>query len=152
EDDDVAQRQHRIGPGLARNERRLWLCASHGPKSLLLCPPPLTRGGGIKVECRGGPGREARGALLGCPCAGGWVRNPPRRISIEFLRTLFFSVTIGGDGPPWCQVSPKIQVNNDVAAIRRRYYSPNRRPGPARALGLRFAQALASPVRSARSA
>src|SRR5215475_7536174 len=60
EDDDVAQRQHRIRAGLAGDQRRLWLCAGHGPKSLLLCPSPMPRGCGVTVECRGGPGRETR--------------------------------------------------------------------------------------------
>ena len=34
--DDVAQRQHRIGSGLAWHKRRAWLCSGHGPKSLFI--------------------------------------------------------------------------------------------------------------------
>src|SRR5262249_19570013 len=62
EDDDVAQRQHRIGPGLAGDEYWLWLGAGHGPKSVLLCPSSATRGGGGgAAECRDGPGKGKRG-------------------------------------------------------------------------------------------
>src|SRR6476660_3132809 len=34
--DDVAQRQHRIGPGFTWRKRWTWLCSGHGPKSVLL--------------------------------------------------------------------------------------------------------------------
>ena len=39
EDDDIPQRQDRIGAGLAGNEGWLWFCAGHGPKSF--CAVPL---------------------------------------------------------------------------------------------------------------
>ena len=64
EDDDVAQRQDRIGPGLARNKRRLWLGTGHSPNSLLLCPSSATRSSGIPVECRGLAGKENTGGAL----------------------------------------------------------------------------------------
>ena len=34
--DDVAQRQHRIGPGFTWRKRWTWLCNGHGPKSVLV--------------------------------------------------------------------------------------------------------------------
>jgi hypothetical protein len=71
EDDDVAQRQHRVGPGFAGDQRRLWLCASHGPRSLLLCPSPspADAASGRVQRCRGGhgAGRVPRGGTKPSP-------------------------------------------------------------------------------------
>ena len=52
--DDVAQRQHRIGPGFTWRKRWTWLCSGHGPKSVLLRrDPPVA----ATTECDG-PGKE----------------------------------------------------------------------------------------------
>ena len=91
EDDDVAQRQYRISAGFAGDQRRLWLCASHGPRSLLLCPPPVTRGCGITVECRGGPGREHGSAPVGAPVRQRVGTKPSPENFEAILRTLFRS-------------------------------------------------------------
>src|SRR5712664_1241243 len=72
-----AASQHRIGAALAGDERRLWLCAGHGPKSFLLYPSPVTRGCGVAVECRGGPGREARLAWKAGPAPEGEYETLP---------------------------------------------------------------------------
>ena len=90
EDDNVAQRQYRISAGFAGDQRRLWLCASHGPRSLLLCPPPVTRGCGITVECRGGPGRE-HGRPRWAPVRQRVGTKPSPENFEAILRTLFRS-------------------------------------------------------------
>ncbi len=103
EDDDVAQGQYRVGPGLAGNERRLWLCAGHGPKSLVVVPLALvTRRCGITAECRGGPGRETWLAPAGFRHAPeGGYENPPRKISRSsfvrfFVRTQYVATGRAG--------------------------------------------------------
>jgi hypothetical protein len=146
EDDDVAQRQHRVGPGLTGDQRRLWLCASHGPRSFCCAPRPSPAAAASRSSAE--VGREGSTARPGS-CTRGWVRNPPRRISKRsFVR--FFVRTIGGDGSGRCQVSPKIQANSHFAGARRT--DANRIEDPCRPRRLQCTQALASPVRSARSA
>ncbi len=89
EDDDVAQRQHRIGPGLAGNRVEALALRWSWPEVLVVVPlarDPRTRHHG-RVQRWAGKGSTAR--PTGPPCAGGWVRNPPRRISTRVLRTLF---------------------------------------------------------------
>jgi ATP-dependent Lon protease len=90
EDDKLTQRQYRISAGFAGDQRRLWLCASHGPRSLLLCPPPVTRGCGITVECRGGPGRE-HGRPRWAPVRQRVGTKPSPENFEAILRTLFRS-------------------------------------------------------------
>ena len=61
EDDDVAQRQHRIGPGFAGDQRRTSaLARGHGPKSLLLCPSAAARGCGSHDRVPRWAGKGAR--------------------------------------------------------------------------------------------
>src|SRR3977135_661425 len=55
--DDVAQRQHRIGPGFTWRKRWTWLCSGHGPKSVLLSLSAATRLCAVTTECDG-PGKE----------------------------------------------------------------------------------------------
>src|SRR6476660_3479704 len=50
--DDVAQRQHRIGPGLTGNEWWSRLSAGHGPKSFLLSRSAATGQCAATTECR----------------------------------------------------------------------------------------------------
>ncbi len=112
EDDDVAQRQHRIGPGFARDQGGPWLGACHVPNSLLLCPSPATRGMRhhgrvLRMDREGNTASELRAPV-------GRIRNPPRENLDSIFRTLFRSSTIGGDGWPGCQVSPEIQANSGL--------------------------------------
>src|ERR1019366_3071424 len=50
--DDVAQRQHRVGPGFTWRKRWAWLCSGHGPKSVLLSLSAATRLCAATTECR----------------------------------------------------------------------------------------------------
>src|SRR6266436_4124508 len=62
--DDVAQRQHRIGPGLTWRKRWAWLCTGHGPKSVLLSLSAATRPCAATTECRwAGKGIRAAAAI-----------------------------------------------------------------------------------------
>src|SRR5262249_1924473 len=64
---------------------------------------------------------------MGRRALGGRVRNPPREDDPSYF---FRSPTIGGDGPPRCQVNPKIQANSEAGrGGRPRLYrigAPNR--------------------------
>src|SRR5262249_45522681 len=62
--DDVAQRQHRIGPGLTWRKRWAWLCTGHGPKSVLLSLSAATRPCAATTKCRwAGKGIRAAAAI-----------------------------------------------------------------------------------------
>src|SRR5262245_40139950 len=64
---------------------------------------------------------EKHGSLVDLPCAGGWVRSPPRKISMgSFVRS--FAGIIGGDGLRRCQVKPEIQGNSANGRRRREDY------------------------------
>ncbi len=114
EDDNVAQRQHWVGSALAGDERGLWLCAGHGPKSLLLCPSPVTRSIGVTVECRSGPARATRLVDGNYRVRRRVDRKPSPEISID--PSYAFARIIGGDGAPRCQVNPKIQGNSALGS------------------------------------
>src|SRR4030095_12998657 len=62
--DDVAQWQHRIGPGFPWRKRRACLCSGHGPKSVLLSLSAATCLCAATTECRwAGKGIRAAAAI-----------------------------------------------------------------------------------------
>ena len=142
--DDVAQRQHRIGPGFARGQ------GGRGFAMVIARPPrfvvPLARNPRSRCcrECRW-PGRGTR-PVLAAP--EGWVRDPAREIS-DLPYAVSFAPLLGGERSLQCQAS--LQVSSKygstpgsqgaiVANLRRRSV-----------LGESPTQALApaSPARSA---
>src|SRR5262249_56416410 len=56
EDDDVAQRQHRIGAGLGGGQGGVLVLGGHGRRDLFLWPLPQARGCGRSGGGRGGAG------------------------------------------------------------------------------------------------
>src|SRR5256886_7217582 len=66
--DDVAQWQHRIGPGFTWRRRWAWLCSGHGPKSVLLSLSAAIRLCAATTECRwAGEGIRAAAAISAPP-------------------------------------------------------------------------------------
>src|SRR4029450_4851799 len=86
ENDDVAQRQHRIGPDFSRHQSWAWLGSSgHGPKILLLVPLTRDPQSALPRKSACGPGRE-HGCSNRAPW-GGYETLPGECYAI--LRTLF---------------------------------------------------------------
>src|SRR5262245_36621616 len=125
EDDDVAQRQYRIGPGFAGDERwlRLRAGAGHGPLVLVVVPlapgPRMRRHG--RVQRWAGKGNAAGPKeLLGGAAARRRVGTKPSPEHVDMITSYACSSpTIGGDGACRCQVNPKIQRNSGLVMAAR---------------------------------
>ena len=105
EDDDVAQRQHRIGPGLARGQRRTWFWRVSLPEFLVVVPlrprpADAQPRWSAEVAGKGNAGAETPPRRR----EGGYETLPGSRYAnrshARFVRPL-----LGGYGGPECQVS-----------------------------------------------
>src|SRR5262249_42598883 len=118
-----------------------WSCS----EVLILVPlarDPLS-GHRARVQRVDGEGKHGRSRA-----PEGWIRNPPRKGNPSYA----FSLSIGGYGTPRCKERPEIQGNSRSPAATRTDGKPTDcriGGGPDVPAG---AQALASLVRSARSA
>ena len=107
ENDDVPQRQHRIGPAFAGCQERLGFGgACHGPTSLLLCTPSRPADA---LSRRTAGGREGNREALG-------RYEPPG--STRFSYAFSFD-TIGGVAPRACQERPVFRAKRRVAKAER---------------------------------
>ena len=140
---DVAQRQHRVGPHLARLGQRSWpRSRCHGPILIAGAPPPRPAERAIAAECKEpGREREARWRSLQSLGHAARRRDPARKLFGTPNSTLYVRRLIGGDPYGTCQEqlaprSRRLRLDTDDSRGRQ-------------LLSVAHALAPASPARSA---